>query len=134
MLEILHKGSKAAFIDNEGRDHEIPVLSIGRYIAEERFVVKVEGLEHEFKHIVDEIGITEDYSIHCYISPSMGKSFPEHTDPMDVFIYVLEGYKVMMIDGDMFGIEDGSWIKIEANTPHYAMNVEPSIMLSIGIE
>ena len=134
MLDILHKGSKACFIDSAGRDHIIPVLSIGRHIAEERNVVKVEGLEHEFEHIVQKLGITDKHTVHCYISPPFGISFPDHTDPIDVFIYVLEGSKTMMVDGEITIIEEGSYIKIPANTPHHAMNIEPSIMLSIGIE
>ena len=40
----------------------------------------------------------------------------------------------MMVDGEIIIIEEGSHIKIPANTPHRAMNVDPSIMLSIGIE
>lgn len=134
MLEKLHKGSKACFIDDAGRDHVIPVLSISRYIAEERNVIKVEGLEQEFKHIVQELGITKKHTVHCYISPPFSVSFPEHKDPIDVFIYVLEGSKTMMIDNNITIIEEGYHIKIPANTPHYAMNTDASIMLSIGIE
>ena len=134
MLDILHKGSKACYIDDQGRDHLIPVLSIGKHIAEERHVVKVEGLEDCFRHVAEELNIKDNYSIHCYVSPPFGISFPEHSDPIDVFIYCLQGSKTMMVDGEISIIEEGSYIKIPAGTPHHAMNVDPSIMLSIGIE
>ena len=134
MLDILHKGSKAYYIDDQGRDHLIPVLSVGKYIAEERYVVKVEGLEDCFRHVTEELNIQDKYSVHCYISPPFGVSFPEHSDPIDVFIYCLQGSKTMMVNQEIIIIEEGSHIKIPAGTPHHAMNVEPSIMLSIGIE
>jgi len=134
MLEILHKGSKACFIDDTGRDHVIPIFSVGRYLAEGRYVVKVEGLEQEFKHIIEKLKITENHSVHCYISPKFAKSFDVHTDPIDVFIYCLEGTKVMSIDEQLVYIEPETFVRIPANTPHRALNIFDSTMLSIGVE
>ena len=134
MLDILHQGSKAYYIDDQGRDHSIPVFSVGKHIAEERHVVKVEGLENSFKDVAKKLGIQDNHSIHCYISPPFGVSFPEHTDPIDVFIYVMQGTKTMMVEEELFIIDEGHHIHIPAGTPHRATNTEPSIMLSIGIE
>ena len=134
MLDILHKGSKASYIDDTGRDHIIPVFSVGRYIAEEKYVVKVEGLENCFKYVAEKLSIKDNYTIHCYVSPPLGVSFPEHSDPIDVFIYCLQGSKTMMVKEEIFIIEEGHHIFIPAGTPHRATNVDPSIMLSIGIE
>lgn len=134
MLEILHKGSKACYIDEHGRDHSIPIFSVGKYIAEERYVVKVEGLEDCFEDIIKKLGIKDNHSIHCYVSPPFGVSFPEHSDPIDVFIYVMQGTKTMMVEEELFIIDEGHHIHIPAGTPHRATNTEPSIMLSIGIE
>lgn len=69
-----------------------------------------------------------------YISPKDSKSFPTHTDPIDVFIYVIEGTKVMEVNNSTHTIKEGEYISIPAGTPHRAINSYNSTMLSIGIE
>ena len=134
MIDIIHKGSSSFFIDDDGRDHVIPLFSTSRYIAEGKFTVKIEGLEKHYKSITHNLGITKKHTVHLYVSPKDSKSFPMHTDPIDVFIYVMQGTKTMMVEEELFIIEEGHHIHIPAGTPHRATNTEPSIMLSIGIE
>ena len=43
MIDIIHKGSTSFFIDDDGRDHVIPLFSTSRYIAEGKFTVKING-------------------------------------------------------------------------------------------
>jgi quercetin dioxygenase-like cupin family protein len=134
MIDIIHKGSNSFFIDNDGRDHHIPLFSTSRYIAEGKFTVKIEGLEKHYKSITHDLGITKKHSVHLYISPKDSKSFPTHTDPIDVFIYVIEGIKTMEVDKSIHTIKAGEYISIPAETPHRAINIHDSTMLSIGIK
>ena len=134
MIDIIHKGSNSFFIDEDGRDHNIPLFSTSRYIAEGKFTVKIEGLEKQYKNITHDLGITKKHSIHLYISPKDSKSFPTHTDPIDVFIYVIEGTKVMEVNNSIHTIKEGEYISIPAGTPHRAINNYNSTMLSIGVE
>lgn len=134
MIDIIHKGSNSFFIDDQGRDHTIPLFSTSRYIAEGKFTVKIEGLEKQYESIAHDLGITKKHSVHLYISPKDSKSFPTHTDPIDVFIYVIEGTKVMEVDNFTHTIKEGEYICIPAGTPHRAINNYNSTMLSIGVE
>jgi quercetin dioxygenase-like cupin family protein len=134
MIDIIHKGSTSFFIDNDGRDHVIPLFSTSRYIAEGKFTVKIEGLEKHYKSITHDLGITKKHTVHLYVSPKDSKSFPTHTDPIDVFIYVIEGTKVMEVDNFTHTIKEGEYISIPAGTPHRAINNYNSTMLSIGVE
>lgn len=134
MIEILHKGSKSFYIDDCGRDHEIPLMSTSRYIAENKFTVKIEGLENEYQRVIQSLGITKKHSAHLYVSPKDSMSFPIHTDPIDVFIYVIEGKKEMEIDNIIHIIDAGEYVSIPAGTRHRAINRYDSTMLSIGIE
>jgi len=134
MIDIIHKGSQSFFIDDDGRDHVIPIFSTSRYIAENKFTVKIEGLEKQYESIIHDLGITKKHTVHLYISPKNSKSFPIHTDPIDVFIYVIEGTKVMEVNNSMHTIKAGEYISIPAGTPHRAINNYNSTMLSIGVE
>ena len=134
MIDIIHKGSTSFFIDNDGRDHVIPLFSTSRYIAEGKFTVKIEGLEKHYKSIHEELGLTKKHSVHLYVSPKNSMSFPTHTAPIDVFIYVIEGTKVMEVSNSIHTIKEGEYISIPAGTPHRAINNYDSTMLSIGVE
>ena len=134
MIDIIHKGSNSFFIDDDGRDHVIPLFSTSRYIAEGKFTVKIEGLEKHYKSITHDLGITKKHTVHLYVSPKDSKSFPTHTDPIDVFIYVIEGTKVMEVNNFAHTIKEGEYISIPAGTPHRAINNYNSTMLSIGVE
>ena len=114
------------YIDEHGRDHVIDLMSVDYYIAQEKYTVKVEGLEKHF----NKLGTT----VHCYISPAGAPSFQEHQDPMEVKIKCLEGIKTMNIAGKDVEIHAGESILIPANTPHFATNKYASMMLSIGYE
>jgi len=128
---MFHLGRTAYYIDDQGRDHEIPMMMVDRYIAEGKYTVKVEGLEdhYDVSHIT-----TEPHTIHAYVSPKGAVSFPTHTDPYPVFIYCISGVKVMEVDGTEVNIHEGSVYKISSNVPHRALNKESSTMLSIGLE
>jgi mannose-6-phosphate isomerase-like protein (cupin superfamily) len=123
IYSFLKNGTIAMYIDESGKDYEIDLMTVDYYIAQEKYTVKVEGLEKHFK---------EQYATHCYISPKGAPSFPLHLDPCDVTIKCIEGEKTMIIDDKKVVIKEGQEVMIPANTPHQATNESDSVILSIG--
>ncbi len=114
-------------IDDLGRDHVIDLNLINYYIAEEKYTVKVEGMENYFtEHLPN--------TVHCYVSPKDAPSFPEHLDPMDVKIVCIKGTKTLKVRGEDVILSEGESVFIPANTPHQATNLYDSIILSVGYE
>jgi len=126
-LELLNKGSRAFIIDPQGRDHPVDMLSINKFLAEEKVTVKVEGMESVFTEYAPA-------TVHVYVSPKNAASFANHTDPYDVDIHCVQGIKTMKVDGKEYWINEGQTLRIPANVPHEATNEYNSIMLSIGYE
>jgi len=124
MFDFLQSGTTAMFIDHEGRDHVIDLLSVDYYIAQAKYTVKVEGLENHFNGL--------GKTVHCYIAPQNAPSFAEHTDPVDVEIKCLQGTKTLAVDGKEIVLDAGESIIIPKGTPHKATNEYASVMLSIG--
>lgn len=124
---FLQTGSCAFIIDSEGRDHYIDLSVVDYYIAEEKYTVKVEGLENYFIEYAPK-------TVHCYIAPAGAPSFNIHTDPYDVEIKCIDGTKTMIINSERIEIKKGDSILIPANVPHKATNECSSTMLSIGYE
>jgi glyoxylate utilization-related uncharacterized protein len=127
MYSFLQTGTLAKIIDEHGRDHEIELSTVDFYIAQQKYTVKVEGLENYFKEYLPN-------TVHCYIAPAGAASFPFHRDPYDVEIYCIEGIKTMIIEGKKVTISKGESILIPANVLHRATNEYDSVMLSIGYE
>jgi mannose-6-phosphate isomerase-like protein (cupin superfamily) len=125
--DFLYNGTIAMFIDNLGRDHVIDMNLIDYYIAEEKYTVKVEGLEKHFSEYLPN-------TVHCFVSPKNAPSFPEHLDPVDVRIVCIKGTKTLKVKGDNVVLKEGESIFLPANTPHQATNLYDSIILSIGYE
>jgi mannose-6-phosphate isomerase-like protein (cupin superfamily) len=127
MLDFLKNGTRAVYIDHQGRDNVIDVLLVDYYIAWGKHTVKVEGLENYFTEYLPG-------TVHCFISPRGAASFAEHTDPVDLEIKCLEGTKTMIVEGKEIDVHEGHSIYIPAGTPHKATNKYSSVMLSIGHE
>ena len=115
------------FIDDLGRDHVIDMNLINYYIAEEKYTVKVEGLEKYFTEYFPN-------NVHCFVSPKNASSFPEHRDPVDLTILCIKGIKTLKVKGEDVTLKEGESIFLPANTPHQATNLYNSIILSIGYE
>ena len=126
-LSFLQFGNAAKVIDEQGKDHEIDLLAVARYIAEGRYTVKVEGLEGHFSEY-------KNKTVHCFVAPKGATSFPDHRDPCDLEIHCLEGTKTMIVDGTPVAIPAGSMIFIPAYVLHRATNEHASVMLSVGYE
>ena len=104
-------------------------------------VVKVEGLERYSKEMAsfcEGIGRCLDHTgyitCHLFISTQGSVSFPEHTDPMEVILYMVDGKKEMFINGQSNIMRKGSVLNILPHEKHRAENIESSIMLSFGLE
>lgn len=104
-------------------------------------VLKIEGLEKlssKLHSVCAMIAQAFDHNgpvtCHLFQSPENALSFPIHTDPDDVYLYVVSGTKTMIVDGIECVIEKGERLFIPKNTPHQAINNHPSQMLSFGLE
>ena len=124
---FLQQGTSAFIIDEQGRDHSIDLMTVEYYIAEEKYTVKVEGLENYFTEY-------DSKTVHCYIAPAGAPSFDFHTDPYDVEIKCIDGIKTMIINNNRIEIKKGDSTLIPANVSHKATNEYSSTMLSIGYE
>lgn len=73
-------------------------------------------------------------SCHLFISPEGSVSFPMHTDLEDVIIYMVSGSKCFEFDFGEMTLDAGDSIYIPKGTPHRAINIKDSLMLSFGLE
>ena len=71
---------------------------------------------------------------HGFWSFKNSKSFPEHIDPIDVFVEVIYGSLNLILDGKSIILNKGETILIPANIKHQAVNDEESLILSFGLE
>jgi mannose-6-phosphate isomerase-like protein (cupin superfamily) len=111
------------------------------YIQNSASVFKIEGFERFSLKMFDECRyLAEHYKHHgaitCHVfkSPKGAKSFPEHTDPDDVVLYMVSGQKEFVHDGGVLTLHEGEILLIPAGTRHRAVNTEASVMLSFGLE
>lgn len=114
-------------IDSNGLDHPIDPYMVPMYIAEKKYTVKIEALEH----LLDQY---KPRTVHCFISPATASSFPEHTDTCDVCILCMSGTKTINVSGVSHVLQKGDSLYIKQGTPHEATNQYDSIILSIGDE
>ena len=120
------------YIDNRGKDVKIISDHYTEYfakvqmkLAEQRDTLKVEGIER----LCD----WKDGTIHAFRYWKDSPSFAEHTDPVDVIIEVLEGGKVIEMDGLKYDLIQYETLVIPANTPHRAVNEKEGLMFSYGL-
>lgn len=130
-------------IADDQRDHQLKVM--GDYFKASNMqippTIKIEGIERYnefFATLVKKVALgflhKGPVSCHLFWSKPGSPSFPDHTDPDDVVIYVAQGSKLMIVNGEQHWIREGQYLLIPANTPHRAENREGSFMFSIGLE
>lgn len=103
----------------------IKLEGMERYSRE--LAIKCAGLKIYYDH-------TGPVTCHAYRAYPGSESFPSHSDPMPVFLEVVEGVKHMIIDGEWYELHAGDHKFIPAGTPHEAVNQDDSLMLSFGLE
>jgi mannose-6-phosphate isomerase-like protein (cupin superfamily) len=115
--------------------------ALGDYVPPQTF--KIEGMERINKKvwkILNEIvngKNPEDLSpvsCHVFMAEQGSPSFPDHTDPDDVMIYVIEGQKKIIAEGVEYILNPGEYIWLPHGTVHRAVNDKESVMLSIGFD
>lgn len=99
--------------------------------------IKIEGMEKINRHVWDQLKrLCHDgpTTCHVFIATENSPSFPDHTDPDDVVLFVVSGEKIIVIDEVVHILGAGQSITIRAGTVHRAINKKASVMLSIGFE
>ena len=92
--------------------------------------IKVEGLEttnlpKHFKSI-------KVKNIHLFLNQKSGFSFKWHSDDLNVFLYVVKGYKRVYIKNKMFKLQAGEGVYIPKHTLHKVFSDKNTWALSIG--
>ncbi|BAQ02594.1 hypothetical protein AVU38_gp066 [Ralstonia phage RSL2] len=99
--------------------------------------IKIEGMEKISKKVFDALKqFSHDGPVTChvFIAAENAPSFPDHTDPDGVLIYVVDGVKNMFVDGKFITLNAGQSVFIPPGTPHRAVNYSASVMMSVGFE
>lgn len=122
--------------------------SVGEYhkvaggFEETDYCIKVEGIEKMSPKVWQLLNCAVNphgndktpLSCHMFVSKAGSPSFPEHTDPDGVMLYVIAGKKTIAAGGKTYEISPGETLWIPAGTKHQAFNHHSSIMLSIGFD
>lgn len=126
-------------IDPNGR--QILIESVSQFFSYDKCTVKIQSMEKYNRNIFDyclELKRSRNHNgpvtCHAFRAYKNSVSFGLHVDPDDVFLYVVEGVKVIEIEGNATQLGVGESIFIPANTPHRALNQYDSLMLSFGLE
>jgi len=121
----------------DGRQVTTASASDALTILENGGAIKIEGMEKISKKVFDALKkFSHDGPITChvFIAAQGAPSFPDHTDPDDVLIYVVDGVKTMVINHIDLPLNAGQSVMIKAGTIHRAINHRASVMMSIGFE
>lgn len=114
--------------------------SLLEHVNDPKVVVNLERYSKEsYAYINDvarSVGHDGPVTLHLYITPSGGVSFPSHTDPDDVVVCLIEGEKRFEIDSVEFDMIIGCCYLIKRGIYHRAVSSGEggSVMLSIGLE
>ena len=130
IISIIDEYGRQIFVDNLGQLHK----NFGKTIkieSMEKFDSDVysycESLRQKYQH-------KGPITCHAFRAFENSKSFPEHTDPDDVFLLIISGEKKMLVENEYFVLKEGDTLFIPANTKHQAINEKESLMLSFGLE
>ncbi|MND22219.1 hypothetical protein D3C81_144650 [compost metagenome] len=104
-------------------------------------IIKIEGYERlnrtlfqTCKDLAEIMQHDGPVTCHLFKSPAESVSFPVHTDPDDVYLYMVEGSKHLILDKVVHRLERWDSLLIPRDTPHKAVNFKSSLMLSFGLE
>lgn len=118
-----------------------PAYSIVDVLENEQAIIKVEGLEKlnlklftTCRELSAVFGHAGPVTCHLFKSPKGSNSFPMHTDPDDVVIYMVKGRKHFEHDHGTIHLAEGEVLHIPRMERHRAVNVEDTLMLSFGLE
>jgi mannose-6-phosphate isomerase-like protein (cupin superfamily) len=138
--DVLYKEELVKHIDHDGVMHTVQSLTELR--TNPTYTVKIEGVERISRSVFEtgvKLGQVYNHrgpiTCHLFWAKPNSPSFKLHTDPYDVFLKVIEGTKVMEVDGGRVEIvPDTGLFHLKGCTPHRAVNEHESWMLSFGLD
>lgn len=121
-LNEINRGTDFFYIDGVSRDFRISKEEAIIKIAEGKYTVKVNGMEHLYPN---------SPSVHMFISPAGAISFPEHIDNENLKILCIEGEKGFEVAGERYNLKPDEYCDVPKGVPHRAINEKYSVILSI---
>jgi mannose-6-phosphate isomerase-like protein (cupin superfamily) len=119
----------------------IDALNVADTIRHADKTIKIEGMERLSKtfyrlcrQIADKMSHDGPVTCHLFLSRLDSQSFPMHTDPDNVLIYVVDGEKTIVLDNEIVTLTPDQALFIPYGMRHQAINHKESIMLSFGLE
>lgn len=98
-------------------------------------IKNLENLNQKIKKVCD--FFSSSTSVHMYVTPDGGCSFPMHKDDRHIFIRMLYGSKIIIcVENNNevpYMLNSGDWMHIPFGIDHRAVNCGPSISISFGI-
>lgn len=91
-------------------------------------VIKVEGLEIEVPYFTP-FAIKD---IHLFVHQKYGQSFKWHKDEVNVYLYVLRGFKRVHVRNKVYNLHPGQGCIIPSGHLHKAVSTQGTWALSIG--
>lgn len=108
------------------------VMSYSDWVSNHKLYtgIKVEGLEtsdlsKHFKNI-------KIKNIHLFLNQKTGFSFRWHRDDVNVFLYVVKGYKRVYIKNKVLNLKAGEGVYIPKRTLHKVFSNKDTWALSVG--
>ena len=136
--DLVYQQELLYYIDTEGKERTIKDLGhLHSLFATQNCSIRLEGLDYYNKSLYDRcLSLKHNGPVTCHAFRSFknSKSFPEHTDPIDVFVEVIHGSLNLILNGKSIILNKGETISIPSNTKHQAINDEESLILSFGLE
>lgn len=95
-------------------------------------VIKVEGLEDN-PQLVNAFELLDPKDIHLFIAQRTGHSFKWHKDTLDVFLYVIRGYKRVFLKNQVYTLGPGQGVVIPRGHLHKVFSRKGTWALSVGV-
>ncbi len=137
--ESVYQENIISIIDDLGR--QIFLENLGQLQKNFGKTIKVESMEKfnfEIYNFCECLKVKYNHkgpvTCHAFRAFENSKSFPQHTDPDDVFLFVIFGEKKIILEGRTIILKEGDSLFIPSNTAHQAINEKESLMLSFGLE
>jgi mannose-6-phosphate isomerase-like protein (cupin superfamily) len=119
----------------------INALNVADTVRHADKTIKIEGMEklsntlyRLCRQIADKMSHDGPVTCHLFLSRSGSESFPVHTDPDNVLIYIVNGEKTIVLDNETITLTTDQALFMPYGTNHQAINQKESIMLSFGLE
>jgi mannose-6-phosphate isomerase-like protein (cupin superfamily) len=119
----------------------INALNVNDTVRHADKTIKIEAMERFSetlyrlcRRIADELNHDGPVTCHLFLSRINSDSFPSHTDPDDVLLYVVDGEKTIILSNETVTLTPGQALFMPYGTVHQAINRKDSIMLSFGLE